>query len=178
MTLSVLSVLIGRSTLCFLVTGDIGTSWLAVCALCSDSPLPTTECLQATPSAGSSSSWDRSVYSAATFPATISSQFRLNLQERATINKIICEPEQTIDSQQISCYNISLLAKVNNKLWYHPITHPVHACMILNWHHAEHPTLPYRRFTMCSDTKCWCRCHVFLLHCVIYKQNSNKKVWF
>ncbi len=40
--LSVLSVLIGRCTLCLLVTGDVGTSWLAVPALCSDSPLPTT----------------------------------------------------------------------------------------------------------------------------------------
>ncbi len=36
-TLSVLSVMIGRSTLHFLTTGDVGTSWLAVCALRSDS---------------------------------------------------------------------------------------------------------------------------------------------
>ncbi len=32
-TLSVLSVLIGRSMLHFLATGDVGTSWLAYCAL-------------------------------------------------------------------------------------------------------------------------------------------------
>ncbi len=50
LTLSVLPVLIGRSTLCFLETGDVATNWLAVHALCSVLPLPTTECLQATPS--------------------------------------------------------------------------------------------------------------------------------
>ncbi len=80
--LSVLSVLIGRSTLRFLVTGDVGMSWLAVHALRSDSPLPATERLQTTPSVGSSSSWDRPVYSAATFPATVWSQFRLDFRER------------------------------------------------------------------------------------------------
>ncbi len=35
---SVFSALIGQSALCFLVTGDISTSWLAVCAFCSNSP--------------------------------------------------------------------------------------------------------------------------------------------
>ncbi len=49
---------------------------------CSDSPLATTECLQVTPSVGLSSSWDGSVYSAATFPATVWSQFNLDLKER------------------------------------------------------------------------------------------------
>ncbi len=41
-TLTVLSVLIGRSTLRLLATTDIGTSWLAVHASRSDSPLLTT----------------------------------------------------------------------------------------------------------------------------------------
>ncbi len=68
-----------------LVTGDIGASWLAVCAFHSDSPLPTTECLQVTPSAGSSSSWDWAVYSAATFPAAVWSQAGL---KRETTNEV------------------------------------------------------------------------------------------
>ncbi len=53
-----------------------------ISSLCSDSPLPTTECLQATPSVGSSLSWDGPVYSAATFPATVWSQFKLDLKKR------------------------------------------------------------------------------------------------
>ncbi len=77
-TLSVLSVLICLSTLPFLATGDVATSWLAVRALRSDS---TTECQQAAPSVGSSSSWDGPVYSAATFPATVWSQFKLDSTE-------------------------------------------------------------------------------------------------
>ncbi len=93
-TLSVLSVLIGWSTLHFLATGDVGTSWLAVHVLRSDSPLPTTEYLQTTPSVSSSLSWDGEVYSAATFPATGSSWFKLNLKERATI-EIKRKPVQT-----------------------------------------------------------------------------------
>ncbi len=79
-TLSVLSVLIGWSTLHFLATSDIGMSWLAVRASCSDSPLLTTACLPVTSSVVSSSSWDRPVYSAATFPATFSSRFKLDIQ--------------------------------------------------------------------------------------------------
>ncbi len=54
-TLYVLIVLIGWSTLHFLVTGDIGMGLLAVRALHSHSPLLTTEGPQAIPSAGSSS---------------------------------------------------------------------------------------------------------------------------
>ncbi len=46
---------------------------------CSDLPLPTAKCLQATKSVSSSSSWDVPVYDAATFPAYLSSQFKLDL---------------------------------------------------------------------------------------------------
>ncbi len=53
---SVLSVLIGQSMLHVLATTDVGMSKLAICALCSDSPLPATYCLQVTLSVGSSSS--------------------------------------------------------------------------------------------------------------------------
>ncbi len=77
-----------------LAAGDDGMSCLAVPALRSDSPLPTTECLQVTPSFSSSSNWDRPVYSAATFPGTVSSQFKLDLKERATTNEMKCEPGQ------------------------------------------------------------------------------------
>ncbi len=74
MKLSVLSVLIGQSALRFLPTGGIGTSWLGVHA--------------------SSSSWDRPVYSTATFPATASSQLKLDLKDKSNNNKII-KPEAT-----------------------------------------------------------------------------------
>ncbi len=69
------------STLLFFATSNIVTSWLAVCVLHFDSPQPTTDCLLATPSVGSSSSWDRPVYSAATFTATVLSWFKLALKE-------------------------------------------------------------------------------------------------
>ncbi len=49
---------------------------------CSDSPLPTAECLQATPSVGSSSSSDGPVYYTATFPATVWSQFKLDFKKK------------------------------------------------------------------------------------------------
>ncbi len=91
-TLSVLTVLIGRSTLRFLATGDVGMGWLAVCVLCFDSPLLTTECLQCLQVKPSSSSWDGPVYSAAAFPSIISSHFKLDLKQRATANKVKCEP--------------------------------------------------------------------------------------
>ncbi len=86
MTLSVLSVLIGRSALW--TTGDLSYELISCSCLRSDSPLPTTECLQVTPSVGSSSSWDGPVYSAATFAATISSHFKLDLKEKVTTNEI------------------------------------------------------------------------------------------
>ncbi len=89
-TLSVLSVRIGWSMLHLLVTGDVGASWLAARAVRSDSPLPTTEGLQATLPVSSTSSWDRPVHSAAIFPATISSRFRLDLKKRPTTNEIRC----------------------------------------------------------------------------------------
>ncbi len=60
--LSVLSVLIPRSTLNLLATGDIGTSWSAYYAL-------TRLC------------WDGPVYSVAIFPAIVWSQFKLDLKE-------------------------------------------------------------------------------------------------
>ncbi len=59
-TFTVLSVLIGWSTRHVLATGDVSTS----------------------------AGWDRPVYSAATFPATILSQFKPDLKERATTNEI------------------------------------------------------------------------------------------
>ncbi len=91
--LFVLSALIGRSKLRFLATGDFDTSWLAVgCVLHFDSPLSTTEYLQATASV--SSSWDGPVYSAATFSASVWSQFKLDLKERETTNEIKLELEQ------------------------------------------------------------------------------------
>ncbi len=96
-------------TLNFLVTGDAGTSWLAHRAL------PATECLQVTPSVGSSSSWDRPVYSTATFPATVWSQFKLDLKERETTNEIKHEPLQTAAAELLpkeshATANVSLLA--------------------------------------------------------------------
>ncbi len=108
---SVLSVLIGQSTLLFLATDDISMSWLAVCALRCDSPLPTT----ATPLAGSSSSWDWPVYSAATFPATFSSRFKLDLNERATTNELKRKLGQMATAQWLpreshATANVSLLA--------------------------------------------------------------------
>ncbi len=90
--LSVLSVLIGRSTQRFLPTGDVSMSWLAHRAL---TRLCQQQCLQVTPSVGSSSRWDGAVYSAATFPASVWSQFKLDSQERTTTNEIKHEPEQT-----------------------------------------------------------------------------------
>ncbi len=108
------SALIGWSMLRFLATGGVGTSWLAVHALGSDSSLPTTECLQATLSVGLTSSWDGAVYSAATFPATVWSQFKLDLRERATTNEIKHEPAQTsaedlLPSASHATANVSLL---------------------------------------------------------------------
>ncbi len=38
--------------------------------------------------------WDGPVYSAATFPATVWSQFKLDLKERETTNEIKREPDQ------------------------------------------------------------------------------------
>ncbi len=75
-----------RVALLFLVTGEVSMSWLVVCALRSDSPLSPTECLQVTPSVGSS--WDGPVYSTATYPVTVSSRFKLDLKERATTIEI------------------------------------------------------------------------------------------
>ncbi len=105
-TLSVLSVLIGQSTLHFLATGDVGTSWLAVCALRSDSSLPTTESLQATPTVGSNLSWNGPVYSAATFPATTSSWFKLDLKERVTTNG------KKHKNKEWSCFPISCMLQL------------------------------------------------------------------
>ncbi len=62
---------------------------------CSDLPLSTTACLHATPSVSSCSSWDRPVYSTATFSAMFLPQFKLDLNKRATTNKIKCKPART-----------------------------------------------------------------------------------
>ncbi len=106
-----LSVLIGRSAL-------LSNRWCwfeLISSLCSDSPLLTTECLQATPSVNSRSSWDGPVYSAATFPVIVSSQFKLDLKERETTNIIKREPEQMsavelLSNESYATANISLLA--------------------------------------------------------------------
>ncbi len=62
--LSALSALIRQFKLRFLVTSDADMSCLAHRAV---TLLRQQQCLQATPSVGSSSSWDRPVYSAGTF---------------------------------------------------------------------------------------------------------------
>ncbi len=89
--LSVLSVPIGCSMLCFLAT--------------------TTECLQAKPSVGSS--WDGPVYSAATFPATVSSQFKLDLKQRVTTKMSWSQRPQRscFSSDSHATANVSLLAR-------------------------------------------------------------------
>ncbi len=113
-TLSVLSVLIGRSTLRFLATGDVDTSWSAFHALRSDSPLLTV-CLQATPLAGSSSSWDREVYSAAAFPVSVWSWFKVDFKERVTTTRAREKMGRGGCSKtackRVSTANVSLLAK-------------------------------------------------------------------
>ncbi len=106
-TLSVLSVLIGWSSLRFLSTGDVCTSWFAVRALRSDSPLLTAECLQATLSVGSSLSWDEPVYS--TFPATVSSRSNWtkggsdNKQNKTRARKK--KRRSKVGFQWVSCYS-------------------------------------------------------------------------
>ncbi len=115
LTLSVVSVLNRLSVLHIIATGVVCASWWAVRALRSDSPLPTTECRQATTSFGSSSSWDGTVQSAATFPATVSSRFKLALKERAATNEIKCEPTLTatgkpFPGESYATANVSLLA--------------------------------------------------------------------
>ncbi len=95
-TLSVLSVLIR-----FLATDDVGMSWLAHCALTRQQ-----HCLQATPSVSSNSSCDGLVYCAATFPATVWSQFKLDLKERETTNEIKCEPAL------MAAANVNILARL------------------------------------------------------------------
>ncbi len=111
-TLSVLSVLNRRSTLCVFATGNVGTSWLAVRTLRSDSPLPITECLHATPSVGLRSNWDGPVRCAATFPL---SQFKLDLKDGVTTKEIKCEAAQTaaedlFTNKSHATANVSLLA--------------------------------------------------------------------
>ncbi len=94
--LSVLFILYCRSTLCFLVTGDVGRSWLAhraLTRLCSP------------------------VYSTATFTAAVSSQFKLDLKERVTTNEIKRELAQTaaadlLPSGSHATANVSLLARL------------------------------------------------------------------
>ncbi len=90
--LSVFSVLIDQSTLRFLATGDLSMNWLAVRALCSDSPLPTTA------------------------SDTVSRlELKLDLKERTTTNKIKRELAQTAAAELLSnkshaTANVSLLA--------------------------------------------------------------------
>ncbi len=82
----------------------------------SDSPLLTTECLQATPSVNSSSGWDRPVYSSTTFPETLWSQLKLDLKERETTNELNkAQTDANICSRFNKFYatvNISLLARL------------------------------------------------------------------
>ncbi len=105
--LSELSVLIGRSMLHFLETGDIGTSWSAHRAL-------TRLCQQQSVCSHTVSppSWDGPVYSAATFPATIWSQFKLDWKERDNKQNKMWAGAKTgrgggsrVVSQRVSCYS-------------------------------------------------------------------------
>ncbi len=97
------SVLICWYMKCSLATGDIHTSW----SPCSDSPLPTTECLQATPSVSSSVSWDGPVYSAATFPATFSLQTGVKRENNNKRNEAQGGANDCsgFASQRVSCYS-------------------------------------------------------------------------
>ncbi len=67
-----------------------------------------------TPSVDLNSSCDEAVYSAATFPASVSSEFKMDLKERATTNEIKCEPVQTAVADLLpeshATANVSLLA--------------------------------------------------------------------
>ncbi len=83
-----------------LATGDAGTSWLAVHALRSDLPPP---CLKGAQSVGSSSSWDGPFHFTATFPATISVRFKLDLKESPTTNYIKRELGQTAAAKSLAC---------------------------------------------------------------------------
>ncbi len=112
LTLSVLSVLIHRYMLRLSATGEVGMSWLAHRAL---THLCQQHCLQATASVDLSSSWDGPVHSATTFPATLSSQFKLDLKESATTNEVKQEPAQTTAAELLrneshATANVSLLA--------------------------------------------------------------------
>ncbi len=69
---------------------------------CSDSPLPTTECLRATPSGGSSSSWDGPVYCTATFPAAVWSQFKWSSSPRKQLQRI-CFPTSLMLQLTLAC---------------------------------------------------------------------------
>ncbi len=111
-TLSVLSVLIRRSMLHFLVRGDVSMSWSSHRAL---THLCQQQCLQARLSVGLSSCWHRPINSTVTFPATISSQFKLDVKERATTNEIKRLPVQTaaanlLPRESYAKANICLLA--------------------------------------------------------------------
>ncbi len=76
----------------------------------SDSPLPTTECLQATASVS---------LLQFTFPATILSLFKLDLKERSTTNEIKHKPAQTaavylLPNKFHATANVGLLARLQN----------------------------------------------------------------
>ncbi len=73
--------------------------YFPISALFSKSPLPTIECLQLTPSVGSSSSWDRIFYSAATFPAAV--LVKLELKEGAS-TKVELFPKESQATANIS----------------------------------------------------------------------------
>ncbi len=134
--LSILSILIGWCTLHLLVTGDISTSWWAVRCLCSDSPMPTTECLQGTPSVGLSSSWDGPVYSAATCPATVWSQFKLYSKESNNKrNKTHVRAKtggELLSSESHATANVSLLPKVTRCSFKDPMKR-MSECHLLPW---------------------------------------------
>ncbi len=85
-TLSVLSVLIGRSTLCYIATGDVSTSWLAHCALtrlCWQQSVCEPHC-QSAQARAETDQFSPLQLSLQHF----SSQFKVDLKERATTNKI------------------------------------------------------------------------------------------
>ncbi len=111
-TLSVLSVLIGRSTLCFLATGDVGTSWLAHRAL-------TRLCQQQSVCSHTVSRLElelrRTSLLCCNFPCNRLVSVQTGLKERETTDGIKSEPEQTAapelpPNEFHATVNVSLLA--------------------------------------------------------------------
>ncbi len=110
--LSVLSFLIGRSTLRLLATGDIGMSRLAVCALRSDSPLPTMLSKSHTVS-GLGLGLRRTSLLCCNSPCNRFISVQTGLKERATTNEINASWSKNREGiLQRSCFPMSLMLKL------------------------------------------------------------------